>query len=199
MAKLGRKAKIAIITFVTIFIIIVIIGGYYLILLSVEPELEFRYETANNQPHPDFVSDALKDGPVFIEFTQNDENCPACRRMRPKVAQLISDFKDKVTFCIININENTITTIFRGSEKIESISDLQEKESYAVYDIENIAGGLVATPTYIIVTENKDSTGSVRPYFAVGYGEFRSEDAEDTKLALANDLNYAKIKYDQNN
>jgi thiol-disulfide isomerase/thioredoxin len=199
MVKLGRNAKIGIIIIIVVIIIIGIIGGYYLLLLSVTPELHYQYETANGQSHPDFVNDALQDGPVFIEFTQNDENCPACKRMRPKVEQLKSEFKDEVTFCIININENSIITTFRGSEKMDTISDSQERDYYAVYDIESIAGGLVATPTYVIITKIKDDTDSVKPHFAVGYGEFMSEDAEKTKLALANDLNYAKIRYDLNN
>ena len=148
-----------------------------------------------HQPHPDFVLDALEHGPVFIEYTQNDENCPPCARMRPKVHELIDEYSDKVTFFIININEHEITKYF-GDEKNVKSSEVEE-ESFHVYDMGDIAGGRKATPTYVVVTIDKDQDegGKIRPKFATGYGEFKENDAEKTKNELANILSFAKSMY----
>jgi thiol-disulfide isomerase/thioredoxin len=162
-------------------------------------QLEFIFDTANGQPHPDFILDQLKDeGPIFIEFTQNDENCPPCKRMRPKVKELNEEYNDQVLFIIININENEFAQFYKGNKDIDPITDAEENSIYAIYDIEDIAGGIVATPTYIIVTLKKDDKDVVRPSFAVGYGEYKEEDAQKTKEDLEVELNVALSSYYQN-
>lgn len=190
------------------FLVIGTAAGSYLLLedLMVAPclgclglypniELEFRFETVDDLEHPEFVLDQLTEGPVFIEFTQNDENCPPCARMRPKVKELEEEYSDEIAFFIININENEKAMFFNNDEHVEPVSDSEEEEYYQVYDIEKIAGGLVATPTYIIVTINEDEDGNIRPSFAVGYGEYKEEDAQKTKEDLAKALEYAIGQY----
>jgi thiol-disulfide isomerase/thioredoxin len=162
-------------------------------------QLEFVFDTANDQPHPDFVLDQLEnEGPVFIEFTQNDENCPACKRMRPYVKQLKDEFSDRILFIIININENEFAQYYQGDTDLDPIEDTKEKSYYAIYDLENIAGGLVATPTYAIITLGMDDDGTVKPMFAVGYGEYKEEDAKKTKDDLAIALDVSLGNYFEN-
>ncbi len=156
-------------------------------------DLEFTFDTVDGKPHPGYVLEALKDGPVFIEFTQRDENCPPCGRMRPKVEELEDEFSEQVVFFIINVDENEISKIFQGEKQTDPL--ITEKDSYHVYDIEKIAGGLIATPTYIIITLDQATDGTVRPSFAVGYGEFEEEDAQKTKDVLAKTLEYALTMY----
>jgi thiol-disulfide isomerase/thioredoxin len=155
-------------------------------------ELDFTFETLDDKDHPDWILDELEDGPVFIEFTQNDENCPPCKRMRPYVHDLNEEYNDEVVFFIININEHEIARSFEGETEVES--SYNQEPIYHVYDIGLIAGGVIATPTYIIITLN-DDFGTVKPYFAVGYGEFTEEDAEKTAESLAEALDYAKTMH----
>lgn len=157
-------------------------------------ELEFTFDTLEGREHPDYVLDALKDkGPVFIEFTQNDENCPPCARMRPYVEDLEDEYKDSIYFVIININEHEMATYFQDEHEVKSSH--ADEDSYHVYDLELIAGGRIATPTFIIVTINEDENGEVKPSFTVGYGEFIDEDAKKTRDALADALDYSKTMY----
>ena len=151
-------------------------------------ELNFTFETLEERPHPDWILDSLKKGPVFIEFTQNDENCPPCKRMRPFIHDLNDDYNEDVVFFIININEHENAESFRGNTEVRS--SYSDEPAYHVYDLELIAGGVIATPTYIIITLN-DDTGTIKPYFTVGYGEFVEEDAKKTAETLAETLEYA--------
>lgn len=182
-------------------------GSYYLLEdLMVAPclgclglypniELEFRFETVDDQEHPEFVLERLNEGPVFIEFTQNDENCAPCARIRPKIKELEDEYSEEITFFIINIDVNEKTMVFKNDEQVEPISDSEEKEYYQIYDVEKIAGGLVATPTYIIVTINEDDDGNIRPSFAVGYGIYKDNKEDKTKEDLAKALEYAVGQY----
>ena len=201
MPEEGRTRKLKIFIIFIIVIIVVILGVYIYFILSLnpyDPELDFTFETVENQPHPDIVLDELDHAPVFIEFTQNDENCPPCARLRPKVEELEEEFSDNVVFLIINVNTNEITKYYKGSKHVELISDSEESDIYSVYDLQNIAAGHVATPTFIIITKDKDDDGKTKPSFGVGYGEFKDEDTEKTKDALANDLKYAIKEYELN-
>jgi thiol-disulfide isomerase/thioredoxin len=160
-------------------------------------ELDFGFKTVEDQPHPEFILDNLsKNGPIFIEFTQNDENCPPCKRMRPKVKELEEEFSEEVYFMIINVNENEMAIKFRDEDRVEKVSDDDESEYYHVYDRKLIAGGRVATPTYIIITLDENKNDKIRPSFAVGYGEYKNDDAEETKKDLSNALNIAIKNYD---
>lgn len=155
-------------------------------------ELEFTFDTVEDQPHPDFVLSSLEtEGPVFIEFTQNDENCPPCARMRPHIEDLEEEYGDSVVFYIINVNENENKKFFRNDVEVESLTDNEEKEYYHVYDLKNIADGRVATPTFIVITLDEDESGNIRESFSVGYGEFKDEDAKKTKEELAEALDYS--------
>ncbi len=151
-------------------------------------ELNFTFETLNDKPHPDWVKDALKDGPIFIEFTQNDENCPPCARMRPYVEELNEKHNDLIVFFIININEHEVANTFKGETEITP--SYTEENAYGVYDIGLIAGGRVATPTFIIITIYDDN-GEIKPYFSTGYGEFVDEDAKKTAETLEESLDFA--------
>ena len=161
-------------------------------------EIGFTFGTVDGKPHPAWVLDALDDGPVFIEFTQDDINCPPCARMRPKVHELEEEYSDTVVFFIININHNENAKYFKNEKVINTISDADETKVYNTYDVENVGKGGPATPTYILFTLEKDSDGTVKPYFAVGYGEFKEEDAQKTKEELAEILDFAIIRYDFN-
>ena len=161
-------------------------------------EIEFTFDTVDDRPHPQWILDALDDGPVFIEFTQNDINCPPCKDMRPKIAELEDEYSDKVTFFIINVNENENTKTFQGKEFVIPVTDDEETDVFITYDIENIGKGGPVTPTYIIMTLENDKFGNVRPYFAVGYGKFKDNNEEKTKVELASILDFALKRYEHN-
>jgi thiol-disulfide isomerase/thioredoxin len=157
-------------------------------------DLDFTFDTVSGKAHPDFVLDALENkGPVFIEYTQNDENCPPCARMRPKVEALEKKYSDKVVFFIINLNEHEMSITHKDDHSV--VSSHSQEKSFNVYDTGKISGGIISTPTYVIITLDRDTDGKVKPSFTVGYGEFEDNDAEKTKSALDDALEYAIPMY----
>ena len=56
-------------------------------------------------------------------------------------------------------------------------------------------GHSIATPTYVIITLDIDGDGKVSPSFTVGYGVFKEEDPEKTKIVLAETIEYATTMY----
>jgi thiol-disulfide isomerase/thioredoxin len=159
-------------------------------------EIEFTFNTADGSEHPDWVRESLNEGPILIEFTQNDISCPPCARMRPKIDELIDEYQEKVKFYIINVIENEVFEAFQNIEKTKSIIDSEETRVYNIYDVENVGKGRPATPTYVIITLEKDHDGEVKPFFGVGYGEFKEGDAQKTKIELANVLDFAIERYE---
>ena len=121
---------------------------------------------------------------------QNDENCPPSARMKPEIEELMEKYNKKVVFYTININENEITKYYKGNKNINLINKTEQENIYRIYDTASIAGGLVATPTFIIVVKDNSKLK-----FAIGYGEFENEDASETGKELEKTIKYALSKY----
>jgi thiol-disulfide isomerase/thioredoxin len=187
----SKRKIVAIIVVISIIIIsILLLLFIYNFYYSVESGLDFQTNTVDGQEHPEFVRKSADKAPVFISFIQNDENCPPCKRMRPVLDQLKEDYHKDVIFYTININENEMTRYYKSDEKVDSISNSEKNEIYGVYDTGNIAGGLVATPTYVIIMKENSELK-----FAVSYGEFENDDADDTGEELEKTIKYALSKY----
>ncbi|MDD5502884.1 MAG: thioredoxin family protein [Candidatus Thermoplasmatota archaeon] len=119
--------------------------------IKLEPKIsvEFRFETANGAEHPQFVLDALKDGPILIDYSQN--NCEGCEIMHPYFNALADKYAASCNFLYINMDE---TPEMRPS-----------------FDVYNVLGGAGGTPMWVMVTLGQDKlSGLAKPYFAVGYG-----------------------------
>ena len=185
-----HKKEIFIITTVLIISIIAISLFAFYQLENHYNGLEFRTDTVDNAPHPTFVKESVNESPVFIYFTQNDENCPPCARILPEFKKLIDKYSDKIIFYIININEDEIERVYKNEGGTEKISNSEQENIYNIYDVDNIVGGGPATPTFIIVIKD-----GAELKFAIGYGEFENDDASDTIEKLEMTLDYALKKY----
>lgn len=144
--------------------------------LNPKTTLEFRFDTANGEDHPDFVKEPLKNNPVFLDYST--DGCKYCDEMRPKIHELKEVFGDEITF----IDE--INLDHTSSEK---------EDSFNIYDVEDKD----AVPLFVIITLGYDK-GIVKPYFASGYGLLNKHSADHAKEVL-NDLFKESIElYDQN-
>lgn len=119
--------------------------------IKLEPKIsvEFRFETANGESHPQFVLDALETGPILIDYSQN--NCEGCEIMHPYFEALSEKYSASCNFIYINMDETP-----------------EMRPSFSIY---NVLGGAGGTPMWVMATLfNNEATGMVEPYFAVGYG-----------------------------
>lgn len=185
---------------ILVIISIIIVSIFILFFLSgpVNDEIEsghdfhfkFHSNTVNNLPHPEFIKDQVNNTPIFVYFAQNDEICPPSARMRPEIEKLKDKYSSKVIFYTININEHEMEKNYKNKDEIEPSSHSEVENIYSIYDVDNIADGRVATPTFVIVMKDLSEIK-----FAVGYGEFKNEDAQQTGNELEKNIEYALSMY----
>ena len=154
-------------------------------------EADFTFNTATDDPHPDFVLDNLSSGIVFLHYSK--DACAGCDVMLPTIQELFSaeygkqDMFQKqhlfngslIHYYYINI-DHTIETY---------------EETFPIYDKENIEG----LPMFTIVTLFYDH-GTVRPYYTSLYGTLGPEnDTPEKRYSyLTNLLEYSIGLWEEN-
>lgn len=144
--------------------------------LNPKTVLEFRFETANGEKHPDFVLKPLEDKPVFLDYSQ--DGCSACDAMRPKIKELEEEYGDKINFIgEINLDHTT----------------QQKKESYEIYDYRKQN----SVPMFVVITLGYSEEGK-KPCYATGYGYLNKDSPKEAKKVLADLFEQAIGLYEQN-
>ena len=129
-------------------------------------DIEFQFDTANGKEHPSWILEPLRDGPVFIEFTQL-KGCPSCDDMKPVIKDLQDEYDGLVEFIIIVVEDG----------------DPRMDEGKPIYDV-------LGLPTFIVVTLFHDGS-EVKPYFAKSGGIVAKGDlVESLDYALAEHLHH---------
>jgi len=133
---------------------------------------EFTFETANGNPHPDFVVNTLKNkGPILIQY--GEPACAACDRMIDNVMKKyfkIEFEEDKSSFETQVIAGN-ISFYYIYIYKDPSMPKTEKTESFWTYDKDNIRG----FPMFTIITIEYDHGGEIKPYYTTLYGEFEDD------------------------
>ena len=107
-------------------------------------DLTFRFETVKGEPHPEWVTNALKEKVVLIVFTQEKgTGCAGCDKMHPIIEQLKDEYKGSVEFIIVYMLQND-----------------EREDAYSIY-----VDDVVRVPTFIIVTMGKED-GTLKPCYA---------------------------------
>jgi hypothetical protein len=140
--------------------------------LKLEPKtkVDFIFETANGEPHPDFVIENLTTGVVFLHYSE--DACHGCDIMYPIIKDLFNiEFgKEDMVYNITSFEEHKIPYYYIN---IDHTIDLM-KNSFFIYDKDNIKG----LPMFTIVTLGYDK-GIIRPYYTTIYGTLNlDEDSE---------------------
>jgi hypothetical protein len=159
--------------------------------IKLEPKTsqEFIFDTENNAEHPDFVTDNLTNGPVFLHYSE--DVCAGCEIMFPIIKQLFNvEFEKQDMFSdTVSFDNANITYIYIN---LDHTTD-QLLNSFSLYDKDDV-GGL---PMFTIVTLGYDH-GVVKPYYATLYGTLNvPTDAQRTSL-LRNTLTESIELYNQN-
>ena len=156
----------------------ILIGGYAyneqissvtcLACLGIDPvsDLDFRFETASGDSHPDWVLEPLKEKVVLIDFTQEKgTGCTGCDKMHPIMIELEDDYEDNVEFIVVYMFQNN-----------------EREGDYSIYK-----DGKIGVPTFIIITLNQDDDGKIKPYWGEVSGVIPKSEMEgylDDALAL---------------
>ncbi len=131
--------------------------------LGPDTDIEYRFETANNMPHPDFVLENLSKGPVVI--TYRIDFCPGCDELEEVLIDVlnISFGPYDVFYKKVKFNNSNITFIHINTNRVKEDS-LLYKSRY-IYDIVGDAGN----PMMVFVTYGYNH-GFIEPTYATIYG-----------------------------
>jgi hypothetical protein len=131
--------------------------------LKLEPKTiaDFTFETADNQPHPEFVLENLSYGPVFLHYS--GDACAGCDVMYPVILDLffINFGKQDMFHSLVTVENSTVAYIYVNIH--HTIDELRDAQP--IYDKDHIGG----IPMFTIVTLGYDN-GIVKPNYTTLYG-----------------------------
>ena len=159
--------------------------------IKLEPKTiqEFTFVTANNAPHPSFVTENLTKGIVFLHYSE--DVCAGCEVMFPIVKQLFNiefEKQDMFSETIVYGHANITYIYVNFDHTIDVLED-----SFPVYDKDDIEG----LPMFTIVTLGYDH-GVIRPYYTSLYGTLNVPTDEERASLLRELLTESIEMYEQN-
>jgi hypothetical protein len=150
---------------------------------------EYRFETANGEPHPDFILENLSKGPVILDYRITF--CPGCNELEEFILSKVFNytFRDPLTypddpdllFVEKEFDNTTITFIHihTGDENSDDIPiDGIFDESRNVYDIVGDQGN----PMLVFITYGYNH-GFIDPYYSTLYG-IGSQNYEEDQIEI---------------
>ena len=129
--------------------------------LQPKTKIDFTFETAYGEPHPDFVLENLTNGILFLHYSE--DACPGCDIMYPVIQNLfnITFEKEDMVYKIIDFEGLDIAYFYIN---IDHTSE-EMKNYFPIYDKDHISG----LPMFAIITLGYDK-GIIRPYYTTVYG-----------------------------
>lgn len=151
--------------------------------------LEFTFETANGENHPDFVLQNLTKGPIFIEY--RSDVCEACDEMAPIVKDIFNLHFEKEDIVEKEIDYNgQIITFYHIN--LDHASEFQ-KASYDIYDKNHVNG----VPMFVIITVMYNR-GFIEPVYATAYGTLGLKTDQERMNYLTSMIDDGFKLYEQN-
>jgi len=153
--------------------------------------MDFTFQTANGQVHPDFILENLTKGPIFLHFSEDD--CPACDVMFPVIKQFfgVGPQKQISYFTITTFKNQTVPYIYIYLDDRNTPS--QWLDLFDIYDKDHIQG----LPMFTVVTLGYEHGGDIKPYYTTLYGSFKDNDEQRIQL-LDELMDEAFRLYDEN-
>jgi hypothetical protein len=159
--------------------------------LKLEPttDVDFIFETANEEPHPDFIIENLTKGVVFLHYSE--DACAGCDIMYPIIKDLFNiEFgKEDMVYNITTFEDIKIPYYYINIDHTNKLM----RNSFFIYDKDNIKG----LPMFTIVTLGYDK-GIIKPYYTTLYGTLNLDDDDDRFNFLSELLQQSIDIYSQN-
>ena len=157
--------------------------------LDPKTHLDFTFETANGQPHSDFVLDNLTKGPVFLAF--REDVCAACDIMEPIIQEIFSvEYeKEDAVYKTVPFDNADVTFIHINIDHVSK----EKRDSLFIYDKDHIKG----VPMFTIITLGYDPD-FIKPYYTTAYGTLGLDEDGDRKELLTNIILDAIELYNEN-
>ncbi len=133
---------------------------------------DFTFETGTGAPHPDFILDSLKEGPVFLHYSE--DACAACDIMFPSLLEFlkVKPEKDKSYHTVTTFEDQPVPYYYIYLDD-EATSE-EWLSTFAIYDKDHIHG----LPMFSVVTINYAHSGIIEPYYTTLYGAFKDNNKQ---------------------
>lgn len=159
--------------------------------LKLDPKTtkEFTFDTVNNAAHPEYVTDNLSSGIVFLHYSE--DACPGCDIMLPIVQDLLSVEYEKKELFSANVD-------YEGQQINYFYTNLDHAtpgrtEPFETYDIKDVKG----LPMFTIVTLGYYS-GVIKPKLVTLYGTLGVDTYEQRMQVLEEVIEDAFTLWNEN-
>jgi thiol-disulfide isomerase/thioredoxin len=135
--------------------------------------IDYKFETANGEPHPGFIINDLEKGPVFIAF--RTDICEYCDYMEPLIKQIFNVSYEIEDVFSETVDFNGTDVIFYHINRDHATGELKSLQPY--YDID----GDNAVPMFTLITLEYHR-GIVSPYYLTVYGILEPEYTDEQRI-----------------
>ena len=128
---------------------------------------DFTFETGTGEPHPDFILDSLKDGPIFLHYSE--DACTACDIMFPSILEFLNvkPEKTKSYYKLTTFEDKPVPYYYIYLDD-EATSE-EWLNTFNIYDKDHIHG----LPMFSVITINYAHSGIIEPYYTTLYGAIK--------------------------
>ena len=169
----------------------IIVSTLCLSCIKLDPvsRLDFVFEMANGEDHPEFVLENLTKGPLFIEY--RSDVCAACDEMAPIVKDIfkLSFEKEETLYELVNYNGSNV---YFYHINLDHASKIQE-DSFPMYDKDRRTG----VPMFVVITVKYDR-GTIKPCYTAAYGTLGLDTDEERRNLLVDMIDDGIKLYEQN-
>ena len=155
--------------------------------------LEYTFETANNQPHPNFVLENLTTGPVFLAY--REDVCEGCDIMEPLVQEIFNIHFDPFSTLYYEVADYSGSTVNFVHINVGKASG-EIRESFFIYDQDDRGG----VPMFVMVALG-DNEGVIEPViipcYTTAYATLGLQGDEARKAFLRRMVSYGIEKYNE--
>jgi hypothetical protein len=147
------------------------------------PNLQFTFETANGDPHPNFILENLTMGPVFLGYRL--DVCAACDIMDPLVQDVfgVTFEMDELFYESVDFDGSTVHFFHINLDHATGAF----KDSFSVY-------GSKGVPLFVIISLDNNS-GIIEPAYAIAEATLGLPTNEGRKIFLQTMVEEALIRY----
>ena len=135
--------------------------------------IDYKFETANGEPHPGFIIDDLEKGPIFIAF--RTDICEYCDYMEPLIKQIFNVSYNIEDVFSETVDFNGTDVIFYHINRDYATGELKSLQPY--YDID----GDNAVPMFTLIALEYHR-GIVSPYYLTVYGILEPEYTDEQRI-----------------
>jgi len=152
---------------------------------------DFTFDTGNGKPHPKFILESLREGPIFLHYSE--DACAACDVMFPSILEFlkVEPKKDKSYHSVTTFEDQSVPYYYIYLD--DEATSQEWLDTFEIYDKDHIHG----LPMFSVVTINYAHSGIIEPYYTTLYGIFE-EDPNQRINFLTELMQEAFVLYNEN-